>query len=183
MPEIHEVDMVAALAMLKRLHSATLPIPHIQQPGDSVCWATCMAMVGAWNKDGKQFCDYVQRQSSNCGSCNQVCKGKSCDVPRSPDCITGDWHHFKYSSTFEINGVLSFSGIRDWLKDGKPVQAYFQHYNGRSAHVVLITGAEKNDEMDDMLVISDPLKGEPVLISSLKIAEWGGWRKSWIISK
>lgn len=183
MPEIHDVDMAAALTILKDMHSATLPIPHIQQPGDSVCWATCMAMVGAWNNDANKFCDYVQLQSSKCVSCNQVCKGKSCDVPRSPKYITADWHHFKYIGTVEIKNALSFSGIRDWLRENKPVQAYFQHYTGNSAHVVLITGAVKNNDMDDMLVISDPLKEEPVLISSLKIAEWGGWRKSWIISK
>ncbi|PTU65141.1 hypothetical protein DB032_09475 [Chromobacterium sp. Panama] len=183
MPTMHEVDMTAALAILKSLHSKTLPIPHIQQPGDSVCWATCMAMVGAWNNDGVKFCDYVQRQSPQCGDCDQRCKGKSCDAPRLPDYIKTDWKHFNYSNTVEIKGVLSFAGIRDWLKEGKPVQAYFQHYNARSAHVVLIIGAEKNDEMDDMLVISDPLKDKPVLISSLKIGDWGGWQRSWVIGR
>lgn len=183
MYKTHDVDMAAAVAMLKQLNSATLPIPHIKQPGNFVCWATCMAMVGAWKEDGLKFCEYLQIQSPNCVDCDQCCKGKSCDAPRFPDDITNDWHHFSYKSTFEIDRVLSFSGVRDWLREGKPVQAYFQHYNARSAHVVLITGAEKNDQMDDMLVISDPLKDEPVLISSLKIGDWGGWRRSWVIGK
>lgn len=183
MVEMHEVDMAAAITLLKRLHSVSLPIPHIQQPGKSVCWATCMAMVGAWKNDGREFCEYVQVQSPPCKDCDQRCKGKSCDAPRPPDNIKNDWHHFNYSNTFEINGVLSFSGIRDWLKEGKPVQAYFQHYNGRSAHVVLITAATKNDEMDDMLVVADPLKDKPILISSLKLGDWGGWQKSWVIAE
>lgn len=181
MSELYEVDLGLAGVEVANLLNISLSISHIRQPGKLVCWATCMAMVEQWKNKNLPFCTYVKLQS-DCGSCNNECTGKSCDTGRAPTSILADWNYLGYLETSETPGMLIFPAIREYLKEGKPIQAYFVHKDRKSAHVVLVTGAMKNSECDDMLIIVDPLKEKPILIYSMLIATWGSWEKTWVIA-